>query len=244
LDGGIYSVNIALNSHQDDFKGGGTFLERLVDNKHGNDVIQRPCGPGHALIHSATERHAGAPTTEGIRDILVLFLTTRQDSKATGIERGHRLKALIERSPIPVRIDCLKLAIKENPLDGEAFMWIGLYELNGDGKDPASVQRWNEINSSVEHLKTAAYLSPCSGRVRYFLGMALDARVNILIQFRDDDDKFVVEKEMKDVVDELEKCLQIESECKKAGCNNDIDEAAVLLKLEQTNALLGKRKEA
>ena len=243
MDGGLFSVNVALNSYQDDFKGGGTFLERLVNNKYGNDVIQRPCGPGHALIHSATERHAGAPTTSGIRDILVLFLTTRQDSAATGIERGHRLKSLIERSPIPVRTDCLRLATKENPLDGDAFMWLGLNELNGDRNDP---NRWDEINASVEHLKIAARLSPCSGRVRYFLGMALDARIKIFRQLRDIrcDDELDVEKEMESTVNELERCLRIESECKKAGCTNDIDEAAVLLKLKQINGVLGREKEA
>ena len=60
-DGGIYSVNIALNSHKEDdehgFTGGGTFLEGL--SLDGTSCIQRPISPGHALLHHTTARHAG-----------------------------------------------------------------------------------------------------------------------------------------------------------------------------------------
>jgi hypothetical protein len=60
-DGGIYSVNIALNSHKDDdangFSGGGTFLEGL--SRDNISCIQRPISPGHALLHHTTARHAG-----------------------------------------------------------------------------------------------------------------------------------------------------------------------------------------
>ncbi len=62
-DGGIYSVNIALNSHKSDFNekgftGGGTFFEALADDKNLSSV-QRPVSPGHAIFHKTTERHAG-----------------------------------------------------------------------------------------------------------------------------------------------------------------------------------------
>ena len=60
-DGGIYSINIALNSHKDDdkngFTGGGTFLEGLSRDEI--SCIQRPSSPGHALLHHTTARHAG-----------------------------------------------------------------------------------------------------------------------------------------------------------------------------------------
>ena len=60
-DGGIYSVNIALNSHKNDdengFTGGGTFLEGLSRDEI--SCIQRPTSPGHALLHHTTARHAG-----------------------------------------------------------------------------------------------------------------------------------------------------------------------------------------
>eukprot|EP00804_Cyclotella_cryptica_P030863 CCRYP_018361-RA/>CCRYP_018361-RA protein AED:0.02 eAED:0.02 QI:248/-1/1/1/-1/1/1/932/791 len=61
-DGGIYSVNIALNSHKDDsengFTGGGTFFEGLTDDEK-ISCIQRPVSPGHAILHHTTARHAG-----------------------------------------------------------------------------------------------------------------------------------------------------------------------------------------
>jgi len=61
-DGGIYSVNIALNSHKDEdgngFSGGGTFFEGLTDDE-AMSSIQRPVAPGHAVFHHTTTRHAG-----------------------------------------------------------------------------------------------------------------------------------------------------------------------------------------
>ncbi len=61
-DGGIYSVNIALNSHKDEdgngFSGGGTFFEGLTDDE-AMSSIQRPVAPGHAVFHHTTARHAG-----------------------------------------------------------------------------------------------------------------------------------------------------------------------------------------
>jgi hypothetical protein len=61
-DGGIYSVNIALNSHKDDsengFTGGGTFFEGLADDDN-ISCVQRPVSPGHAILHHTTARHAG-----------------------------------------------------------------------------------------------------------------------------------------------------------------------------------------
>ena len=240
LDGGLFSVNIALNSYENDFEGGGTFLERLISNDYGNDVIQRPCGAGHALIHSSTERHAGAPTTGGIRDILVFFLTTRQGSKATGIERGHRLKALINKSPIHVRMNCLKMAIEENPFDGEAFMWLGFYGMCGNGMNSSSIERLNELNASIENLKKAASLSPCCSRVRYFLGKALDARVKLCAEVSVDQE-FDAKREKEDAIKQFERCLDIEAEYKRAGCTNDIDEAGVLLRIGDLKQQLGNK---
>ena len=102
-DGGVVSVNIALNSHdvgensqqgetrhQDRFVGGGTFFEDLICEATGKDSIDdidddnccrpilRPVATGHAVAHWSTKRHAGAPTTSGTRDILVFFLTQRK----------------------------------------------------------------------------------------------------------------------------------------------------------------------
>jgi hypothetical protein len=96
-DGGVVSVNIALNSHRDEgckeagicddtFTGGGTFFEDLIrlgdddngnnnNNNNGNGSILRPSSTGHALAHWSTHRHAGAPTRSGTPEILVIFMT-------------------------------------------------------------------------------------------------------------------------------------------------------------------------
>jgi tetratricopeptide (TPR) repeat protein len=73
-DGGIYSVNIALNSHKEEdengFTGGGTFLEGLA--RDDIPCIQRPNGPGHALLHHTVARHAGVSYRS------IVFLPFRQ----------------------------------------------------------------------------------------------------------------------------------------------------------------------
>ena len=128
-DGGVVSVNIALNSHRnegskeaDTFIGGDTFFEdliRLADDEnsnknHGNNndngSILRPASTGHALAHWSTHRHAGAPTRSGTRDILVIFLTQRRvETESTkskpsplfnGIERSFQLKLKARELPI------------------------------------------------------------------------------------------------------------------------------------------------
>ena len=57
--------------------------------------------PGHAIVHKTTQRHAGAPTTSGIRDILVIFLTARRPKEILpvaentwGIESAMRLQSV------------------------------------------------------------------------------------------------------------------------------------------------------
>ena len=72
-DLGLVSVNIMLNS-ANDFTGGGTFFEnQLLGHEEAEPL--KPSGIGHCLAHSAAERHAGAGTTAGVRDILVLFVS-------------------------------------------------------------------------------------------------------------------------------------------------------------------------
>ena len=75
-DLGLVSVNIMLNS-ADDFEGGGTFFENQLLEADSASTIEplKPSGVGYCLAHSASERHAGAGTTAGVRDILVLFVS-------------------------------------------------------------------------------------------------------------------------------------------------------------------------
>jgi hypothetical protein len=87
-DLGLVSVNIMLN---DNFEGGGTYF----DNQNTNDgemdennnlkeqqriiIPLKPSGGlGCCVAHSSNERHAGAGTTRGVRDILVIFLSLQE----------------------------------------------------------------------------------------------------------------------------------------------------------------------
>jgi hypothetical protein len=166
-DGGIYSVNIALNSHREDdvngFTGGGTFLEGL--SRDDISCIQRPFSPGHALLHHTTARHAGAPTTSGIRDILVIFLTARHPPDMSTakntyrIERPMRLQTIAKQLPRGKLIPCLELARENDPTNSEMSYWLGVHLLQGDSSDESDL-RWNEICRGVDTLKTATELNP------------------------------------------------------------------------------------
>jgi len=83
-DLGYVSINIILNS-QDDFEGGGTFFEDqllpIIRSSSSDDQLYeaevRPLKPkdvGHAIAHYSSNRHAGAATLKGVRDILVMFI--------------------------------------------------------------------------------------------------------------------------------------------------------------------------
>ncbi len=93
-DLGLVSVNIMLNSAEE-FEGGGTFFENQLLEKHSTTTIEplKPSGIGYCLAHSASERHAGAGTTSGVRDILVLFVSacTGVGEASTSIEAPAEL---------------------------------------------------------------------------------------------------------------------------------------------------------
>ena len=152
-------MNIELESAARD---GGTFFDNLLDIDDINDksegkdakksirsnTILRPFGPGHAVAHRSTERHAGAPTKTGIRELLVVFLTLRPNKPGVsrdadpkdpdeangsvdlaGIERAFYLKNLVQQPQIPlpgvVQNLCYEWAIKNYPFDGESLFWTG-----------------------------------------------------------------------------------------------------------------------
>ena len=92
-DLGYVSVNIMLNS-QDEFEGGGTFFENkllpmmmISDDKSSDEFYKaevqplKPRDVGHAIAHYSSNRHAGAATLRGVRDILVMFLAAATPNK-------------------------------------------------------------------------------------------------------------------------------------------------------------------
>jgi len=92
-DLGYVSVNIMLNS-QDEFEGGGTFFEdqllpmmMISEDKSSDEFYKaevqplKPRGVGHAIAHYSSNRHAGAATLRGVRDILVMFIAAATSNK-------------------------------------------------------------------------------------------------------------------------------------------------------------------
>jgi tetratricopeptide (TPR) repeat protein len=210
-DGGMISVNIALNS-MDEFEGGGTFFEGLLESPRpynfcsisDQDPVLRPLGIGHAIAHLSTERHTGAPTRKGIREILVFFLTLRPyhshglpRPRAPPMERAFHLKLVAKEiigHPSSRALICLEEALKERPMDGEVHFWKGFYLLNNhhghhDGgtheknndiigsqyhQDPTS-----HIHKSIHHMQRAQEYAPFDARIHCFLGIAYKRMVDI-----------------------------------------------------------------
>lgn len=76
-DTSVISFTVALNQKDQDFEGGGTWFESIIENdEHDEDgkgaLID--ADQGHAVAFAGPLRHAGYPVTKGTRLILVLFL--------------------------------------------------------------------------------------------------------------------------------------------------------------------------
>lgn len=122
-DLGIVSVNIMLN---EGFEGGGTFFE----NQETSQPLKPRNGPGHALAHYSYERHAGAGTRKGVRDILVLFVSAKDPLPRlvnARLKQGRDQCAHLQDPlhSILCRICHQRLAIEIAPEDGEAFQYLG-----------------------------------------------------------------------------------------------------------------------
>lgn len=169
-DLGLVSINIMLS---DDFKGGGTFFEGLLNEScpppvPGTDAgpILFPKGVGYALLHRSNQRHAGIPTTAGIRDIWTLFVTTQRIRPP---DISTRLKMMAEASSVEQREVYLKLALKQCPDDGELWHDLGmtLHSLQKTNMAPDVV---------VEYLQYAQSLSPKDARIYNNIGTVLEQR--------------------------------------------------------------------
>ena len=184
-DGGVVSVNIALNSHrendeastiEDTFSGGGTFFEDMIQlgdstksNRSSCDPILRPSSKGHALAHWSTHRHAGAPTRSGTRFILVIFVAQRRAQQESsqnsfnGIERSFQLKLKARELPSEQRdmaLRCLDLAIEKSPFDAQAHFWKGFHLMQGGSPNPRkddSETKNRECQHHWEELYTSIY---------------------------------------------------------------------------------------
>ncbi|KAL7542951.1 hypothetical protein ACHAXR_012244, partial [Thalassiosira sp. AJA248-18] len=240
-DGGIYSVNIALNAHKDEdengFTGGGTFMEALttVDEF---DNIQLPISPGHAIVHKTTQRHAGAPTTSGVRDILVIFLTARRPESVESDENTWRvertmlwLQSIAKELHRDKLIPALKLARSNDPINSEVPYLLGVYLIQGDIHDPTDDERWAEICQGVESLKLSTVLNPADARAHYHHGMGISTRHKYAMRTKRAHLLPPAKEAAEDLIKALETAIRLEGECEKAGCSNGLNLAEAYLAL-------------
>lgn len=236
-DGGIYSINIALNDArlddaQNSFTGGGTFFEALTLQEN----IQRPISPGHAIIHKTSQRHAGAPTTSGVRDILVIFLTAQRprnagdDDNIWKIERAMRLQSIAVGLEREKRIRALQLASDNDPTNSEVPYWLGVHLIQGDMND-VSDERWEEICTGLESLMHSISLNPADARAHYHLGMAISTRHKYAIRTRRTHLLPPAQEAAESLIHTFETAISLEKKCDKAGCKNGINLAAALFSL-------------
>ena len=209
---------------------GGTFFEALTVGDD-DEYIQRPNAPGHAIVHKTTQRHAGAPTTSGIRDILVIFLTARRPKEVSveentwGIESAMRLQSVAKETKRDKLLPFLRLARDIDPTNSDILYWLGVHLMQGDSNDPSD-ERWNEICQGVESLQYSAVLNPADARVHYHLGMAISTRHKYAMRTRRAHLLPPPKEAAETLIEAIETAMHLEAKCENAGCKNDINIAA------------------
>ena len=235
---GVAAFACLLNPHSsDDSVSGGTFLEALTvgDGEH----TQRPIAPGHAIVHKTTQRHAGAPTTSGVRDILVIFLTARRpldvenDANTWNVERAMRLQSIAKEELKLAReklLPSLQLARENDPVNSEVLYWLGVHLIQGDMNDPSDA-RWEEICRGVELLQASALLNPADARAHYHLGMGISTRHKYAMRTKRAHLLPPPKEAAESLVEAFETAIELERKCENAGCQNEINCAAAFLAL-------------
>jgi tetratricopeptide (TPR) repeat protein len=181
-DLGLVSVNIMLN---EDFEGGGTLFEAQLSDEQPYAPI-KPSGVGHALLHESHQRHAGAGTTSGVRDIWVIFVTAFDGVGATTTqlpppppqEVATRLKMkaqIMDEDLLHERALLLKMAIDAVPDDGEAWHHLGM--------TLHALSRSNFSRETRACLSRATKLIPNDARLFSNFGLVLAQQQSASCQF-------------------------------------------------------------
>jgi len=195
-DLGIVSVNIMLND-ADEFTGGGTFFEnQLRDENDTEDPMMkplRPSGVGYALAHYSSERHAGAATRRGVRDILVCFITAMAQPAPALVQaalcKQSRDACCInanddddendilqqQRRTLYCRLLHQTTAVRANPADGEAWQYLAntlleyadsiTSESNDISTGAKAPPQVLLLTCAQQALEEAVALTPCDARV-------------------------------------------------------------------------------
>jgi len=237
-DLGYVSINVMLN---EGFEGGGTFFENqllpLINlGNHTNQIIPlKPVGPGHAIAHYSNERHAGAATFEGIRDILVIFLmvthTCGDVRKAPRWLCNARLKAaarthgskFTNEDQLICRLLHHRLAIDELMDDGEAWHYLGMTLLDYSNHIQLSTDI-STVELGVSCLRESIKHNPCDGRLYNNLGLALERMSYCCNPYSS-----TIEVLREEIAVTYQKSLLLLSACKKKGCDVDVDYASLSL---------------
>jgi hypothetical protein len=223
-DLGLFSVNVMM-SPADDFVAGGTFFENQMRSSSSLISPLKPIGQGHCLLHRSSERHAGAATMQGVRDIMVFFVTGASTTHPPASIQSSLLKqcrtyceAYFPEDPLQAilcRLAHLRLAVEVAPTDGEAFQYLGLALLQyerwlmsetGDAK-----KRMDVLETAVECLEQAQVLTPCDSRVYNNLALTCSRLVDL-----SQDQRSILGPRIEQAYTKATKLLQ---ESFKAGCN-------------------------
>eukprot|EP00956_Cyclotella_meneghiniana_P005860 scaffold7663_cov68-Cyclotella_meneghiniana.AAC.9 len=244
-DLGYVSVNIMLNDHSE-FHGGGTFFERqlLSLSSWNESYIEtdpsrlvkplKPLGAGHALAHFSSDRHAGAATTGGVRDILVLFIAAEVIQTGVDLfqrtprwEQSARLKAAARsyckqcfpsgdgventNGELICRVQHLRLAIDAVPNDGEAFHYLGM--ALSEFEDSSS------LDLAIACLQEGVKYTPCDARLYNNIGLVWEKK---LVQCNSNNVSkiHIIHDKIKSA---YETAIGINSICTRIGCDVRID---------------------
>lgn len=243
-DLGYVSVNIMLNDHCE-FDGGGTFFEQqLLSLSSWNESYVetdaptlvgplKPLGAGHALAHFSSDRHAGAATMEGVRDILVLFIAVAREelTNQTGVklsqrvprwEQSARLKTTARSyckqcfpsgdrentiGELICRMQHLRLAIDAVPNDGEAFHYLGMALSELDDS--------TSIDLAIACLQEGIKYTPCDARLYNNIGLVWEKKLAQCNSNNGGEMQIIHDK----ITSAYETAIAINSICTRIGCD-------------------------
>jgi len=248
-DLGLVSVNIMLNSPTD-FEGGGTFFENQLQLTSLNEKLPDPMRPvdvGYPLLHLSNDRHAGALTKKGIRDIMVIFITATKAVKsdfqdfpvklppsAPLLERSARLKSSARiycegfscmTESILCRILHYRLALLCTMTDGEAWHYLGM-SLREFHKAQLSDRTTQHspilLDNVISCLQVALHLNPCDARIYNSFALSLET----LKEYYESNRMMSRENESSihlRICQAYERCLTINNLFDRAGCDIAVD---------------------